>query len=209
TSFIVDASQGAGIIPLDMQKIGADAMCMPGHKGLMGPVGTGVMILGRRKPRPFLFGGTGIASEEAGQPETSPERYESGTLNICGISGLAAALEYIGRNWDHLHGRKRQLCEIISDIIGAGGMRVFGPEKNFESGIFSFDPGFDSEIAAGMLGSRGIAVRGGLHCSPLAHRSAGTAERGTVRISPQSNLSFRCARKTAEHIVKVLAMTGQ
>ncbi len=204
-AFVVDASQGAGIIPLDMGEIGADAMCMPGHKGLLGPTGTGVLLLGRKSPRPLLFGGTGIASEDVAQPETAPEKFESGTINVCGICGLGAAVKYLAQNGQRLHSRKCRSCETMANILSNSGFRVFGPEEGCETGMFSFDPGFDSEIAAGMLASRGIAVRGGLHCAPLAHRSAGTLERGTVRISPQGNMGSHWARKAGADIVKILS----
>ena len=203
-AFIVDASQAAGIICLDAEKIGADAICMPGHKGLLGPTGTGVMLLGKGMPAPFIFGGTGTSSEDDGQPETSPERFESGTLNVCGICGLGAAAGYLEENGKELHERKRTACGIIAGVLRERGFTVFGPEENCETCMFSFDAGFDSEIAAEMLASRRIAVRGGLHCSPLAHLSAGTFERGTVRISPQANLGRRGARRVAETIADIL-----
>lgn len=203
-AFVVDASQGAGILPLDMEKIGADAMCMPGHKGLLGPAGTGIMVLGSSCPRPFLFGGTGIASEEAGMPEAPPERYEGGTLNVCGICGLGEALRYLELHGDAIHRKKQALCRAFAETLAGAGYRVFGPEENGATGLFSFDPGFDSEVAAELLADAGITVRGGLHCAPLAHRAAGTFDRGTVRISPQPNLGMRTAKKAAENIVRVL-----
>ena len=203
-AFVVDASQGAGVIPLDAEKIGADAICMPGHKGLLGPTGTGVMILGKRWPTPFVFGGTGMASEDEGQPDTAPERFESGTLNVCGICGLGAALGYLEEKGNAIHEKKRSACRVIADVLKERGFKVFGPEENCETCMFSFDAGFDSEIAAEMLASRRIAVRGGLHCAPLAHLSAGTFERGTVRISPQADLSVKSAKKVAERIADIL-----
>lgn len=203
--FVVDASQAAGTIPVDVKACLADAVCMPGHKGLMGPTGTGLLLLGKNRPEPFLFGGTGTASEEAGQPETSPERYESGTLNVCGICGLGAALKYVREKGGRLHERKKALCEIFASRLEREGFRIFAPGDGFEAGLFSFDAGFDSETAAGMLASRGIAVRGGLHCAPLAHRSAGTLERGTVRISPNPDIGKRTAVRAAETIAGALS----
>ena len=203
-AFVVDASQGAGIIPLNAEDVGADAICMPGHKGLLGPTGTGAMIIGKRRPFPFVFGGTGISSEDEGQPETSPERFESGTLNVCGICGLGAALRFLEENGRVIHEKKRAACRIIADILIQRGFRVFGPEENCETCMFSFDAGFDSEIAAEMLASRRIAVRGGLHCAPLAHISAGTFERGTVRISPQADMGRKTAKRIAHNIADVL-----
>ena len=204
-AFVVDASQAAGVIELDAEKIGADALCMPGHKGLLGPTGTGVMILGKKSPVPFVFGGTGVESESEGQPDLPPERYESGTVNVCGICGLGAAVKYLEENGKALHEKKRCLCREFWEELVSRGFKVFGPEENCETCMFSFDPGFDSEIAAEMLSNRGIVVRGGLHCSPLAHISAGTFERGTVRISPQANLGRKTARKTARYIAEVLS----
>lgn len=179
--FIIDAAQSAGSIPVSLKKLGADFIAMPGHKGLLGPQGTGLLLCGRQ-PRPLLYGGTGSESLRQDMPDDTPERAEAGTLNVPGIAGLAAGLRYLKQTGIESIGRREQLqaqrCAVGLKKLG---IQVFtGPHQ---SGTVSFRPGMDCETAAGLLARQGIAVRGGLHCAPLAHESAGTMETGTVRVS--------------------------
>ena len=204
-AFVCDASQAAGTLDVDVRALGADAVCVPGHKGLLGPTGTGLLLAGGRTPRPLLFGGTGVDSELPGQPETLPERLESGTLNVCGICGLRAGLEYVAAHRERLHRRKSALCAAAAARLAEAGFSVFDPGDGFDAGVFSFDPGFDSERAAGILAENGIAVRGGLHCAPAAHRAAGTLARGTVRISPGPDLRRRAVDRAGRRCAELLA----
>ena len=179
--FILDAAQSAGSIPVSLKKLGADFIAMPGHKGLLGPQGTGILLCGR-EGEPLLMGGTGSDSVRQDMPEYLPERLEAGTLNVPGIAGLSAGLAYLEREGIESIGRREhrqaERCAAGLEKLGYG---VFhGPHQ---AGTVSFLPGTDCEEFAETLGKLGIAVRAGLHCAPLAHESAGTLETGTVRVS--------------------------
>ena len=179
--FIVDAAQSAGVLPVSLQKLGADFVAMPGHKGLLGPQGTGVLLCGR-SPEPLLLGGTGSASVEQSMPEELPDRAEAGTLNVPGIAGLSAGLDYLSVvGLDKIFTREREQAQYCAEGIKKLGLRVFaGPDQ---AGTVSFVPPGDCETFAQKLGQLGIAVRAGIHCAPTAHESAGTLDTGTVRIS--------------------------
>lgn len=179
--FVIDAAQSAGILPLDLQALGADFIAMPGHKGLLGPQGTGLLLC-NRLPEPLLHGGTGSGSIDRSMPDFLPDRAEAGTLNVVGIGGLAAALTYLSRvGIGGLARREHQQMRLCVQGLKRQGFSVFSGEN--QVGIVSFVPNMDCEEAAQRLAQLGICVRGGLHCAPLAHESAGTLDTGTVRIS--------------------------
>lgn len=179
--FIVDAAQSAGVLPISVEDWGADFIAMPGHKGLLGPQGTGLLLC-RRIPEPLLIGGTGSESQCQRMPEFLPDRGEAGTLNVPGIAGLEAGIRWISRTGvDTIGKREEKAAKCCSEELRKLGLRVFaGPHQ---SGTISFIPKCDCEDAAAFLAKRGIAVRAGLHCAPLAHESAGTLGTGTVRVS--------------------------
>ena len=179
--FVVDAAQGAGHLPVDLEALGAEFIAMPGHKGLLGPQGTGLLLC-RSGGEPLLYGGTGGASRLKTMPPELPERLEAGTLNVPGFAGLSRGLALVRRLGPETIFRREQ-AQAQACIWGlkALGMEVFaGPHQ---AGTVSFRSGMDCEEAARMLAQQGIAVRAGLHCAPLAHESAGTADTGTVRLS--------------------------
>ena len=179
--FIIDAAQSAGMLPVSLEKLGADFIAMPGHKGLLGPMGTGLLLCSRQ-PEPLLRGGTGSASRKQEMPEELPERLEAGTLNIPGIAGLAAGMRYVQTvGEENLLARAVRQQRYCADELKRLGYRVFSGEA--QTGTLSFVPREDCEEVAQGLAQQGIAVRAGLHCAPLAHESAGTLESGTVRIS--------------------------
>ena len=179
--FILDAAQSAGSLEVSMKKLGAAYIAMPGHKGLLGPQGTGLLLCGEL-PQPLLRGGTGSDSILQDMPEYLPDRLEAGTMNVPGIAGLEAGLGYLRQvGIDRIARRERRQTLRCVRGLEAMGMRVFAGED--QGGTVSFLPGMDCQEAAGMLAQRGIAVRAGLHCAPLAHESAGTLDSGTVRIS--------------------------
>lgn len=179
--FVIDAAQAAGSLPVNLKELGADFIAMPGHKGLLGPQGTGILLCSN-PGQPLLFGGTGSASRMQGMPEELPERMEAGTVNIPGIAGLTEGLRYIRKTGIHPIFRKEQeQAKRCAQGLRKMGMKVFTGEH--QSGTVSFLPGMDCEEAAAMLAREGIAVRAGLHCAPVAHESAGTLETGTVRVS--------------------------
>lgn len=179
--FAVDAAQSAGVLPVDFSGWGADFIAMPGHKGLLGPTGTGLLLCART-PKPLLSGGTGSQSLEQEMPDFLPDGAEAGTLNVPGIAGLEAGIRYVKQSGlKTIAAREQALIKNCAAGLKALGFQVFsGPNQ---TGVLSFVPPMDCQQAADLLASRGIAVRAGLHCAPLAHRTAGTLETGTVRIS--------------------------
>lgn len=187
--FIIDAAQSAGMLPVSLNKLGADFIAMPGHKGLLGPQGTGLLLC-NRMPKPLMAGGTGSESVRQEMPEYLPDRAEPGTLNVPGISGLGAGIHYIRRQGvDTILQREQYFAGQCIRLLESQGFKVFSGEH--QSGSISFLPNGDCEELAGKLGELGIAVRAGLHCAPLAHESAGTKETGTVRISFGYDASYR------------------
>lgn len=183
---ILDASQSAGTIDIDASRLKCAFIAMPGHKGLYGPQGTGILICGM-KPRPLLEGGTGSESRNQNMPEYTPDVAEAGTHNIPGISGLLEGLRYVNKITPaEILTHERWLIRRIGHELSAGNnFRVFlSPDSNAQSGVLSvMHRSFDSETAAEMMGEKGFALRAGLHCAPLAHESAGTIDAGTLRIS--------------------------
>ena len=182
--FVLDASQSAGMLPVDMEALGASFIAMPGHKGLYGPQGTGLLLCGC-EPAPLLRGGTGSQSLLQEMPAELPDRLEAGTHNMPGIAGLLEGLRFVQRQGvariaDYEGELGRYAAQRLADIPG---VEVFsGPEQ---TGVVSFRvSGWDCEELGEALASRGVALRAGLHCAPLAHRTAGTLETGTVRFSP-------------------------
>ena len=179
--FVIDAAQSAGMLPVSLEKLGADFIAMPGHKGLLAPQGTGLLLCGC-KPEPLIAGGTGSESMMQSMPEHLPDRGEAGTLNVPGIAGLAAGIRYIRRQGvDRIFRREQRAAQQCIELLRKYPFRVFAGDH--QSGTVSFVPPMDCEAMADRLADCGIAVRAGLHCAPLAHFSAGTAETGTVRIS--------------------------
>ena len=179
--FGVDAAQSAGTERVDLSGWGAEFVAMPGHKGLQGPMGTGLLLCGNAL-EPLLYGGTGSESRRRDMPEDLPERLEPGTVNVPGIAGLEAGLATLQRmGIDGI--RRREQAETRRCIAGLKwlGLQVFSGK--IQNGTISFLAPGDCEELAEALAKRGVAVRAGLHCAPLAHESAGTLETGTVRIS--------------------------
>ena len=178
--FILDAAQAAGSLKVSME-LGADFIAMPGHKGLLGPQGTGLLLCGQ-PGKPLLYGGTGSQSRSHEMPQDLPERLEPGTLNVPGAAGLAAGISIVERKGtDAIFRREHTQAEKLSRDLRDLGFRVFAGEH--QAGTVSFQGRRDCEEIAAYLAKGGIAVRAGLHCAPLAHESAGTIAQGTVRVS--------------------------
>ena len=183
---IVDASQSAGVLPLDIQELGAAFVAMPGHKGLYGPQGTGLLLC-NRDPTPILEGGTGSESLKQSMPQFLPDRLEVGTHNIAGVAGLLEGLRFLRRRdirWIAGH-ESRLIQRMGNGLSRLPGVEVFQASMpKAQSGVLSFRiKGRDCEDVGEALGDRGFALRAGLHCAPEAHRTAGTLETGTVRAS--------------------------
>ena len=179
--FVVDAAQSAGSLPVRLTELGADFIAMPGHKGLLGPQGTGVLLCGAM-PKPLMMGGTGSMSKDRKMPDFLPDGAEAGTLNVPGIAGLSAGIHHLLQTGiDKIAQKEAKQAKRCALGLERLGLQVFYGEN--QGGTVSFVPKTDCEEAARLLAQKGIAVRAGLHCAPLAHESAGTLETGTVRVS--------------------------
>lgn len=183
---VIDASQSAGTLPLDISSLGAEFIAMPGHKGLLGPQGTGVLLCAEAC-RPLIQGGSGSESMSPYMPEYLPDRLEGGTLNVTGVAGLLAGIEYITRlGPGRICSHERRLTGILADsLTSCGGIQIFKSADNAaQTGVLSIVPvGRGCAECAEFLSGRGVAVRSGLHCAPEAHRTVGTLDTGTVRLS--------------------------
>lgn len=185
---ILDAAQSAGELPLDMEALGVDLLAAPGHKGLFGPMGTGMLVAAGALPiRPLREGGSGIESEGDRQPEEYPFRLESGTVNLPGIAGLLAGVRFVQSVGvpaiaAHNAALARRAFDALRDTKG---VRLYCPPEGPDTGILSFRlASLDNGVAATLFDeSFGIALRAGLHCAPSAHRSIGTMPGGTLRAS--------------------------
>ena len=184
---LVDAAQTAGVLDVTLDSLNADMIALPGHKGLLGPHGTGLLVLGEdMNPEPLILGGTGSASESVRQPDLLPDRYESGTMNLPGIAGLREGIEYVSRQRDAIHRRESLLNDRLRrQLADIRGLRILGDEYAPRVAITSIVPeGGDSAALADALDATGVAVRGGLHCAPAMHSYLGTLKSGAVRFSP-------------------------
>lgn len=187
--FLLDAAQSAGCINIDAAKLGCDLIAAPGHKGLLGPQGTGFLYVKEGLGlKPVKEGGTGTDSKMLEQPLEFPDRYEAGTLNSPGITGLGASVKWIRQiGIENIRKHEENLIELLDD--GLRNMKkiiIYGPaDSSMKTGITAFNiDGMDSEEVAYRLSEDfGIAVRAGFHCAGLAHRTIGTWDKGAVRIS--------------------------
>lgn len=201
--FILDAAQSAGSFPVRLKELGADFIAMPGHKGLLGPQGTGLLLCARL-PEPLIQGGTGSESIRQEMPDFLPDRVEAGTVNVPGIAGLNAGLRYLERlGIDNIRRREQREAARCAKELEALGLRVFSGEH--QAGTVSFLAQADCEEIAQALAKRGIAVRAGLHCAPLAHESAGTLDSGTVRAS----FGHDAASWQTDRLVQAMAQIGR
>ncbi len=188
--FLVDAAQSAGYLSIDVKKTAIDLLAVPGHKGLLGPSGTGLLYAAPHVPlKPLIHGGTGTHSSAEEQPLVMPDGFEAGTHNLPGVAGLLAGIEFIndvGLSAIHQHGHA--LLEQVEQALKAiPGVTVYGPaDLSGRCSVISFTASaVDSALLATELDyAYDIAVRAGLHCAPLAHRTLGTMPGGTVRVSP-------------------------
>ena len=184
---IVDAAQSAGMMPLNVGRLrAASFVCMPGHKGLYGPQGTGILLCCKGEDLHSLMeGGTGSNSLELTQPEFLPDVFESGTLNVPGIAGLAEGVQFVLERGSRAIGEHEgELARRLArGLEGVPGVRTLSHPTR-QSGVLSFvHEALLPEAMAERLSEQGICVRAGLHCAPLAHRSGGTLPQGTVRVS--------------------------
>ncbi|MGK0468865.1 aminotransferase class V-fold PLP-dependent enzyme [Clostridium sp.] len=187
--FMVDASQSAGVIPVDVMRDNIDLLAFPGHKGLYGPQGTGGLYIGEDlRLDSFKQGGTGSESSSIKQPDFLPDRFESGTLNTPGIAGLCAGLMFIKKiGINNIKKHEIMLVEyLIKELCELSYVKIYGGSdyKNRGAVVSLNLDNIDASIVGELLNKKGIAVRTGFHCAPLIHQIIGTKTRGTVRISP-------------------------
>ena len=186
---LLDAAQTAGTVPLS--GLNADLLAMPGHKGLMGPMGTGILYVGEHvEPRPLREGGTGSLSESVHQPSMLPDRYESGTLQLPALAGLLQGVRFVRAHDAQIHAYECELIDALrAQLEEIPGVTVYGAKDAPHVGVLSFNlAGRESAEVADALDVRGFCLRGGLHCAPCMHHYLGT--QGTVRASvgPYSTL---------------------
>jgi len=187
---VVDGAQTAGHLDIDFDSLHLAALCVPGHKGLMGPQGIGAVLLQKafaQKLAPLITGGTGSASDSECQPNFLPDKFESGTLNLPGIYGLNAALKYISQvGLPKLQHNQKQLLEKFLALLQPLPVRIVGPgDSTRQVGVVSLDfPNRDNGMIAFQLEQKyGVLTRCGLHCAPNAHKTLQTFPQGTVRFS--------------------------
>lgn len=189
---LVDAAQTMGHVPIDVQKIGCDMLGAPGHKGLLGPMGTGVLYLSARivdQVSPLRLGGTGSQHVDAHQPTHMPQKFEAGSLNVPAIAGLGEGVRFVHSEvgqamQEHTEDLMKELREGLTAIEG---VKIFGPTQEKErTGVTSISiAGLDSQEVAGILDVEfEIQIRAGFHCAPLLHKRLGTDQTGLVRFSP-------------------------
>ncbi|AQR78709.1 aminotransferase class V-fold PLP-dependent enzyme [Paenibacillus larvae] len=187
--FLVDAAQSAGVLPIDVDKMNIHLLAFPGHKGLLGPQGTGGLYIHPELTlEPLFHGGTGSQSESLDQPDIRPDRYEGGTQNTVGLAGLNQGIQFVLQETvEAIHKRQWELTQqLMTGLMQIKGIRLFGPEPGEDkTGIVAFNLEYAdaSEVAFILDQSFHIAVRAGFHCTPMAHESAGTFETGAIRAS--------------------------
>ena len=186
--FCVDAAQIAGVKKIDMQKMNIDYLCIAGHKGLYAPMGIGILICRKPIENTIIEGGTGTSSIGLFQPNVLPEKLESGTLNMVGILGLSAGLDFIfGKGIDVIEKHEYKLFErLYNGIVKNKFIKVYAENPNIENyvPVLSFNvKDVSSSKTVNLLNDYGFALRGGIHCAPLAHKAIGSLPDGTARAS--------------------------
>jgi cysteine desulfurase family protein len=192
--FLLDAAQTAGLVDINVSKSKIDFLCFPAHKNLYGPMGLGVLIINTDiKLKPLTYGGTGVKSRYYKQPDVLPEKFESGTINVPGILGLKAGLKFVNKiGTEYIFEHEKDLMlkfynAALENIAGKNIIKFYTNDSLIKKfpGVISFNfKNKNSELIASILDEFNIAVRAGLHCSPLAHKFLGTLDCGTVRVSP-------------------------
>jgi len=209
--FVIDGAQAIPHVPLNLSGLNAAAIIFAGHKGLLGPQGTGGLMLGEEAAgiiKPVISGGTGSMSDSLTMPQFFPDRLEAGTMNIPGIIALGVALDYLKENEkrlkDNEHKRAEELLEGFSMIPG-----IIIPDPNIgekRTPVVSIDiPAMDNaDVAATLAGKYGIETRVGLHCAPEAHKALGTFPKGTIRFSPSGFTTKEETEETIKAIKEIL-----
>ncbi len=208
---VADTAQTAGARNVDMEELGIDVLCFTGHKGLLGPQGTGGMCIREGvEIRPLKVGGTGVQTYSRTQPSELPTRLESGTLNGHGIAGLSAAVDWINETGpDNIHARETELTHRFRELVLAiPGVEVYGSLAEDAAAIVSLNlAGRDSgEVSDILAQDYGIATRPGAHCAPRLHEALGTKDRGAVRFSFSWFTTFEELDAAAEALREISAL---
>lgn len=205
--FVLDAAQSAGVLPINQKKDGISALCAPGHKGLYGMMGSGFLsLLDDITLQTIIEGGTGSFSGTLDQPDIMPDRLESGTLNNSGIIALGAGIDFINsKKMDKIYSHEHSLINYLYEEMKKNErVKLYVPLNEIAAPIISFNlDDYSSEKTAALLADKGIAVRAGLHCAPLAHRFFETYERGTVRICPSVFTTHRDCEILLQNLQRV------
>jgi cysteine desulfurase family protein len=206
----VDCAQSAGVLPIDMHDSGIDYLCVAGHKGLYGPMGTGMLITPHGSDLATVVeGGTGTESMRAEQPSGMPERMESGTQNMPGIAGLRAGIDFVRRRGpEKIHEHETALLRsLYRELASMDGIQLYTPmpDTRYFVPVLSFNiKGMQSETVGRELNGYGVAVRAGLHCAPAAHRRMGTLETGAVRVCPSVFSTLQDMRGLVQALSQIL-----
>ncbi len=202
--FLVDTAQTAGCLPVDAEAMHADFIAFSGHKGLMGPLGTGGLYV--KNPellRPLVTGGTGSVSESLIQPDIMPDKFHSGTMNAPAIAALGAGIKYVlRRGVSYIAAYEGRLARTLREnLMNMKGVSVYGDGGGTATVAFNID-GLDSDDVFDLIGGK-FAVRSGYHCAPLAHHSLGTQKTGAVRVSFGIYNNMRDVRSLTDEIYKI------
>lgn len=203
--FMVDGAQGAGVIPIKMKQMGINCLCIPGHKSLYGPMGIGAILHDGCIKETIIEGGTGTESFNFNQPLAFPERLESGTLNVPAVCGLKKGVEITSSyGVNNIFGDESELMELMfNELSGIRNIILYKNEYNrkTQAPLIAFNvKNMHSEEVSAFLNSNSVAVRGGFHCSPLAHKTYGTELTGAVRVSP----SRFNTKKDVKYVINLL-----
>ena len=204
--FLVDAAQTAGVVPIDIKRDGIDFLCVASHKGLYAPMGTGILVAEKAKMlKTIIEGGTGSASSELSQPETIPDKFENGTLNVVGIAGILYGINTVKRiGIDTISSHEFGIVKNVYRRLKANSrieLYTHFPDERYHVPVLSFNvKGLDSGDVTSQLSEKGFALRGGLHCAPLAHIAKGTEKIGTVRLCPSMFTTLNDSNKLCDAI---------
>ncbi len=204
--FAVDSAQSAGHINIDMKKYHIDFLAVAPHKGLYAPLSTGILISACNIDDPLIKGGTGVNSNSLYQPDSMPERIESGSLPTANIVGIGAGIDFLeSYRFEEMKKREMLILEYFNKKLRSMGATLYINEGvEVRAPVLSFNfKNYSSEEVADYLSEKNIAVRAGLHCAPLAHKTIGTSDKGTVRISTSVFNKFEDAEKTLFYLKKL------
>lgn len=191
--FCLDSAQSAGVVPIDIEDSGADFICVPGHKGLYGPMGTGLLLINTNTiPESLYQGGTGSSTLDLKEPTILPDKFESGTINVMGFAGLSKGIDFVkskGTQIIYNHEIKliRKLYKALKTMKNVE-LYTEIPDTDHYVPLLSFNiKDMDADVAGNILDKKYVVcVRTGFHCSPLAHKYMGTGEKGTIRVCPSA-----------------------